>query len=58
MMRASAQNTISGDGQSDNGAMTLINEAHGTINANVAGGTLILAIGQRHNQQWPVGSVE
>jgi hypothetical protein len=40
-------NTISGAGQigSGDGNLTLINEAHGTIDANVAGGTLTLETG-------------
>jgi hypothetical protein len=40
-------NTISGAGQigSGDGTLTLVNEAHGTIDANVAGGTLTLETG-------------
>jgi hypothetical protein len=40
-------NTISGAGQigAGDGNLTLINEAHGTIDANVAGGTLVINTG-------------
>ena len=53
-------NTISGAGQIGlgDGNLTLVNEAHGTIDANISGGTLTLRYGPHHYQRRDTGSNE